>query len=151
MAIFFITTFATFIIQFLFALQRNERKIQELEKMQEIIQSTFSNLQKMRNELTHVNQTALCDDAKIHSFLSAFLPEYKFSVPSVATSMSPEPPPLEEITMPKVEIQFKMANSLDEPIKLPMPTISYEWSDSTPVRNSSYPSYLPRLGKSVDL
>ena len=133
-----------------FLFQRNERKIQELEKMHEIIQSTFSNLQKMRNELTHVNQSAQFDDAKIHSFLSAFLPEYKFSVPtsSVATSMSPEPPPLEEIKMPKVEIQFKMANSLDEPIKLPMPTISYEWSDSSPVRNSSYPSYLPRLGKS---
>ena len=56
-----------------------------LEKMQEIIQSTFSNLQKMRNELTHVNQTAQIDDFKIHSFLSAFLPEYKFSPPTAST------------------------------------------------------------------
>ena len=116
--------------------------------MHEIIENTFRNLTFLKNELTHVNESAQTDDAKIQSFLSAFLPEYKFPVPpSNCTSLSPEPPPLEEIKMPQVQIQFKMENSLEEPIKLPMPTVCYEWSDSSPTRNSSYPTYLPRLGK----
>lgn len=119
--------------------------------MQEIIENTFKNLTFLKNELTHVNESAQNEDAHIQSFLCAFLPEFKLSAPAVlpsnCTSLSPEPPPLEEIKMPQVQIQFKMENSLEQTIKLPMPTVSYEWSDSSPIRNSSYPSYLPRLGK----
>ena len=119
--------------------------------MQEIIENTFRNLTLLKNELTHVNESAQHEDAHIQSFLCAFLPEFKFSTPAAVlsncTSLSPEPPPLEEIKMPQVQIQFKMENSLEQTIKLPIPTVSYEWSDSSPMRNSSFPSYLPRRGK----
>ena len=78
--------------------------------------NNFQNLTFLKNELTHVNESAQNEDAHIQSFLCAFLPEFKLSAPAVppsnCTSLSPEPPPLEEIKMPQVQIQFKMENSI---------------------------------------
>ena len=50
---------------------------------------------------------------------------------------------------PQVQIDFKIENGDGSTVasqKLPTPTISYEWSDSSP-SNEFSPSYLPRMGK----
>ena len=50
---------------------------------------------------------------------------------------------------PQVQIDFKIENGDGSTVatqKLPTPTISYEWSDSSP-SNEFSPSYLPRMGE----
>ena len=50
---------------------------------------------------------------------------------------------------PQVQIDFKIENGDGCTVatqKLPTPTISYEWSDSSPSKEFS-PTYLPRMGK----
>ncbi len=137
-----------------------------MEAKQRLIESSFQSLRQLRHELTSLNQEAQFNDDKIHSFLAAFLPDYKLFNQNNSNSLSGRrpsrflkaKPPVEEEKVipvaevpqvPQVQVQFKVANSeeLDEikGAKLPMPSVSYEWSDSEGL--SSMHSYMPRLGK----
>ena len=52
---------------------------------------------------------------------------------------------------PQVQIDFKIENGDGTTVskKLPTPSITYEWSDSSPPTRGNLPSYLPRMGKHV--
>ena len=52
---------------------------------------------------------------------------------------------------PQVQIDFKIENGDGTTVskKLPTPSITYEWSDSSPPTRGNLPSYLPRMGKTV--
>ena len=50
--------------------------------------------------------------------------------------------------IPKVQIEFKYENdtSVKQEEKLPIPLVTYEWSDNAEKLANNYPTYLPRLG-----
>ena len=137
-------------ISFLF--QTNEKKIHELETKQRIIESSFQNLRQLKQEFSHINQEAQFNNENIHSFLSSFLPDYR-CIKEPPREPSPNVIALKENNnndyKPQVQIDFKIENGDGSTVatqKLPTPTISYEWSDSSPSKEFS-PSYLPRMGK----
>ena len=136
----------------LFLFQTNEKKIHELETKQRIIESSFQNLRHLKQEFSHINQEAQFNNENIHSFLSSFLPDYR-CIKEPPREPSPNVIALKENNnnnyKPQVQIDFKIENGDGSTVatqKLPTPTISYEWSDSSPSKESS-PSYLPRMGE----
>ena len=135
-----------------FLFQTNEKKIHELETKQRIIESSFQNLRQLKQEFSHINQEAQFNNENIHSFLSSFLPDYR-CIKEPPREPSPNVIALKENNnnnyKPQVQIDFKIENGDGSTVatqKLPTPTISYEWSDSSPSKEFS-PSYLPRMGK----
>ena len=48
--------------------------------------------------------------------------------------------------IPKVQIEFKYENDTSVKEKLPIPLVTYEWSDNAEKLANNYPTYLPRLG-----
>ena len=52
----------------------------------------------------------------------------------------------EEVKIPRVQIDFKYENDPSVKQKLPIPVVSYEWSDHAEKLANSFPTYLPRLG-----
>ena len=109
-----------------------------------MIETSFKSLRKLRQELTTVNSEAQFKNENIHSFLSAFLPDYRLINRPNEEPKVPKPVDVIVPTKPKVQIDFKLENGNDGEQKLPIPSISYEWSDSNPIH---LPTYLPRLGK----
>ena len=135
-----------------FLFQTNEKKIHELETKQRIIESSFQNLRQLKQEFSYINQEAQFNNENIHSFLSSFLPDYR-CIKEPPREPSPNVIALKENNnnnyKPQVQIDFKIENGDGSTVatqKLPTPTISYEWSDSSPSKEFS-PSYLPRMGK----
>jgi hypothetical protein len=142
--------------------QSNQRKILELETKQRLIESSFRNIKQLRQELTSVNKDAQFTNEKIHSFLSTFIPDYRL-IKEPPSQRNQRPKEKEDKCLdannnsakedkPKVIIAFDFISSEEEDIeessnkqRLPIPSVSYEWSDCKPV--ISVPTYLPRLGK----
>ena len=155
---------------FLFFLQRHQRKINDLESKQRQIQSSIRHLRTLKQELTSINKEAQFHNDKIHAFLSAFIPDYRLvndptdgndyilennenkkkntnekdlvdKDKTTTTSKNDE-------RIPKVQIEFKYENdtSVKQEEKLPIPLVTYEWSDNAEKLANNYPTYLPRLG-----
>ena len=124
-----------------------------MEAKQKLIETSFKSLRQLKQEFGKINQEAQFNNENIHTFLSAFLPDYR-CIKEAPREPSPNVAAVPENNndinkKPQVQIDFKIEKGDGSTVaktKLPTPSISYEWSDSSPPR-PSLPSYLPRMGK----
>lgn len=119
-----------------------------MESKQRSIENSYRSLRQLRQELTTLNQEAQFNNEKIHSFLAAFLPDYRL-IKDRPPPTTRQPPPVQpvkpqkKIEEPKVQINFKVQTGEGLP-KLPIPSVSYQWSDS---KSKVYmPRYTSRYG-----
>ena len=81
------------------------------------------------------------------------MPDYRLIREKPDLFEEPKPPPLldkpEKLVKPQLQIDFKIENGLENgPLaKLPMPTISYEWSDHSGSLSNGLPTYIPGIGR----
>ena len=98
-------------------------------------------MQYLRQELTSLNSEAQFQNEKLHSFLATFIPDYKLiKEPELSEKVLPEPQ-----KVPRIEVKIVDEKAPEK--VLPIPTVSYEWSNSRSIDN--YPAYLPKLGKNI--
>ena len=136
--------------------QRNQRKINDLESRQRQIEASFKHLRHLKQELTCLNNEAQFHNAKIHAFLSAFIPDYRLvQEPNlVLDQKNDQKKEKEEVDkndnvvakIPRVQIDFKYETDPSVKQRLPIPTVTYEWSDYAEKMANGFPTYLPRLG-----
>lgn len=118
-----------------------------MQSKQKSIENSYQSLRQLRQELTSLNQEAQFNNEKIHSFLAAFLPDYRLikeSSKKPPPPVQPVKPSVKKIEEPKVQINFKVQSADNDVKLLPIPSVSYQWSDS---KNKVYmPRYHSRYG-----